>query len=140
MKNETARPNAKKTREEIALFTMINCQMVKIKTSLEFRRSSNCLTLGTESEVDLMKIFSLDSVQTFFFSFSHHLPFPLPSRTSGCLDAKVFSKQSVKKNCQSKQASKEQQESTTRQQCLKAIQVFHLMERLSFSMRNTEKS
>lgn len=115
MKNETARPNAKKTREEIALFTMINCQMVKIKTSLEFRRSSNFLTLGAESEVDSMKIFSLDSVQTFFFfSFSHHLPFPLPSRTSGCLEVKVFSKQSVKKNCQSKQASKEQQESTTR--------------------------
>lgn len=30
-KNERARHNAKKTKEEIALFTMINCQMVKIK-------------------------------------------------------------------------------------------------------------
>lgn len=79
MKNETARPNAKKTREEIALFTMINCQMVKIKTSLEFRRSSNFLTLGAESEVDSMKIFSLDSVQTFFFFPSlttFHFPSP----------------------------------------------------------------
>ena len=83
VKNETARPNAKKTREEIALFTMINCQMVKIKTSLEFRRSSNCLTLGTESEVDLMKIFSLDSVQTFFFPSLTTFHFPSPPELLG---------------------------------------------------------
>ena len=83
MKNETARPNAKKTKEDIALFTMINCQMIKIKTSLEFRSSSNCFTLGAESEVDLMKIFSLDSIQTIFFFFSHYLPFPLPPELPG---------------------------------------------------------
>ena len=83
VKNETARPNAKKTKEDIALFTMINCQMIKIKTSLEFRSSSNCFTLGAESEVDLMKIFSLDSIQTIFFFFSHYLPFPLPPELPG---------------------------------------------------------
>ena len=82
-KNERARPNAKKTKEEIALFTMINCQMVKIKTSLEFRRSINCLTLSAESEVDLMKIFSLDSVQTIFFSSLTTFHFPSPPELLG---------------------------------------------------------
>ena len=77
VKNETAGPNTKKTKEEITGCALINCQMVKIKTSQELKRSGDCLTPGAESEADLIKKFSLDSVQTMFFSF-HHLPFSSP--------------------------------------------------------------
>jgi hypothetical protein len=78
-------------QRKTALFTMINCQMVKIKTSLEFRSSSNCLTLGAESEVDLMKIFSLDSIQTFFF----FLLLSLPSISSPLQNFWVFGSKGV---------------------------------------------